>query len=130
LAQVALLLVADDPEDIERVFRLTGDLRDQLLAYDMEEVEFVRGPAPPGAKAGIGELVTGALVVATTIRGGGLRILVDALQMFLRRHDGHRIHMRVGDRELTIDGAASKDVSAAVNAFLSVVEADAEDDNQ
>lgn len=131
MTQIELGLVADDPEDLDTLFRLTHDLRELLLAHDVEDVDFVRSAASVHSKAGLGELVAGALLVTTTLRGGGLRAVVDALQAFLRRRDGNRIRMRVGDRELMVDGAAARDISAAVTAFLHAVEPDAvEDDDQ
>lgn len=131
MTQIELGLAADDPEDTDRLFRLTQDLRELLLAYDVGDVEFVRSTASSHSKSGLGELVTGALLVTTTLRGGGFRALVDGLQAFLSRRHGNRIQMRVGDRELTVDGAAARDISAAVTAFLQAVEPDAvEDDEQ
>lgn len=128
LTQIELKLVADDPEDADTLFRLTHDLRELLLAHDVEDVEFVRSASSAHSKAALGELVAGALLVTTTLRGGGLRVLVDGLQSFLRRRDGNRIRMRVGDREMTVDGAAARDISAAVTAFLHAVEPDAAED--
>ena len=34
---------------------------------------------------------------------GYVQALVDVVLAFLRRHDGRRVHLRVGDIELTID---------------------------
>ena len=105
----------DDPETIHR---LTGQLRDRLLDLDVDEVSFVRAPLETGSKSGLGAIVAGTLTVLTIARPAHLRAIVDMAQAFLRRHDGRRIQLELGENKLTIDGASGKDITAAIDGFL------------
>ncbi|MET7952049.1 hypothetical protein [Micromonospora sp. NPDC005324] len=91
--------LADDDEFV--LGELTDDLADDLR--EIGEVERVERPVvDPNAK-GVAELAVGVVTVLVGMDPGYVQALVEVVLAFLRRHDGRRVHLRVGDIELTID---------------------------
>ncbi|MER6758064.1 hypothetical protein ABT235_28265 [Micromonospora echinofusca] len=92
--------LADDDEFV--LGELTDELADSLREIG-GEVERVDRPAiEPDAK-GVAELVLGVVTVLAGTDPGYVQALVDVVLAFLQRHTGRRVHLRVGDIELTID---------------------------
>ncbi|MEU7959587.1 effector-associated constant component EACC1 [Micromonospora humida] len=91
--------LADDDEFV--LGELTEELADDLR--EVGEVERVERPvADPEAK-GVAELALGVVTVLAGTDPGYVQALVDVVLAFLQRHTGRRVHLRVGDIELTID---------------------------
>ncbi|MER5703801.1 hypothetical protein ABT023_17925 [Micromonospora sp. NPDC002296] len=91
--------LADDDEFV--LGELTEELADDLR--DVGEVERVERPATDPAAKGVGELALGVVTVLAGVDPGYVQALVDVVLAFLQRHTGRRVHLRVGDIELTID---------------------------
>jgi hypothetical protein len=106
----------DNEDDVDSAQMLAKQLRDRLLGLDVDSVDYVRGEMEEGAKAGAGELIPGALLVATS--PVMIRAAVDVIRAVLRRHEGRRIQLKLGERELTVDGASTADISTVVDAFV------------
>lgn len=92
--------LVDDDEFV--LGELTDELTDGLREIG-GEVERVDRPAvDPNAK-GVAELMLGVVTVLAGTDPGYVQALVDVVLAFLQRHTGRRVHLRVGDIELTID---------------------------
>ncbi|WP_433347741.1 hypothetical protein [Micromonospora sp. CA-111912] len=91
--------LADDDEFV--LNELTEELADDL--GEAGEVERVERPTTDPAAKGVGELALGVVTVLAGVDPGYVQALVDVVLAFLQRHTGRRVHLRVGDVELTID---------------------------
>ncbi|MFI1192319.1 hypothetical protein ACH4T9_03455 [Micromonospora sp. NPDC020750] len=91
--------LTDDDEFV--LNELTGELADDLR--EAGEVERVERPTTDPAAKGVGELAFGVVTVLAGVDPGYVQALVDVVLAFLQRHTGRRVHLRVGDIELTID---------------------------
>ena len=111
-----------------RVSASEGDefLLDRLtdeLAADLREVGEVTVPATvaePDAK-GVGETAVAVLTVLASTDPAVLRVLVDTLRGFVNRDSGRRVHLRVGDVELTIDGASHAEGADVIHVLEAAV---------
>ncbi|MCL7459025.1 hypothetical protein M8I35_17735 [Micromonospora sp. MSM11] len=92
--------LADDDEFV--LGELTDELADSLREIG-GEVERVDRPAVEPDAKGVAELVLGVVTVLAGTDPGYVQALVDVVLAFLQRHTGRRVHLRVGDIELTID---------------------------
>ncbi|WP_405094563.1 hypothetical protein [Micromonospora sp. NBC_01412] len=91
--------LADDDEFV--LGQMTDELADDLR--DVGEVERVEQPTTDPAAKGVAELALGVVTVLAGVDPGYVQALVDVVLAFLQRHTGRRVHLRVGDIELTID---------------------------
>ncbi|NBE81618.1 hypothetical protein [Micromonospora rubida] len=91
--------LADDDEFV--LGELTDELADDLR--DVGEVDRIERPTTDPAAKGVGELALGVVTVLAGVDPGYVQALVDVVLAFLQRHTGRRVHLRVGDIELTID---------------------------
>ncbi|WP_433552279.1 hypothetical protein ACQP08_01375 [Micromonospora zamorensis] len=91
--------LADDDEFV--LGELTDDLADDLR--EIGEVERVERPVVDPHAKGVAELAIGVVTVLVGTDPGYVQALVEVVLAFLRRHDRRRVHLRVGDIELTID---------------------------
>ncbi|MGB6164366.1 MAG: hypothetical protein WCF33_23080 [Pseudonocardiaceae bacterium] len=108
--------VEDDDFVLER---LTGELADELRAAG--EVGYVPLPARPGDK-GVAEVAVATLSVLTAVDPAYLRVLVDGVVAFTNRNAGRRVHLKVGDTELTIDRPTRGEVETVIKAVQSAIE--------
>ncbi|WP_194821972.1 hypothetical protein [Micromonospora sp. S-DT3-3-22] len=91
--------LVDDDEFV--LGELTEELADDLR--EVGEVERVERPVTDPETKGAAELALGVVTVLAGTDPGYVQALVDVVLAFLRRHTGRRVHLRVGDIELTID---------------------------
>ncbi|WBB89761.1 hypothetical protein [Verrucosispora sp. WMMC514] len=97
--RIAFTPLADDDEFV--LGELTDELADGLREVgDVSRVE--RASVAPDAK-GVAELALGIVTVLAGTEPGYVQALVEVVLAFLHRHTGRRVHLRVGDIELTID---------------------------
>jgi hypothetical protein len=105
-----------DPEDRERLGR---QLRDELRALDVDDVEAVGAPSPPsGAKSGAAASLTEWLV--TLSAGGGVFVTVVAtLRDWLsRRAAGHKISITVDGDTLELSSATPAERAELIDTFV------------
>jgi|ERR1051325_94465 hypothetical protein len=95
----------DDHTNNEELEQLTHQLHEDLSELDVEKVDLIRkADAPAGTKAG--DIITwGSLLV--TLATGLLPSVINNLQSWLGRHEGHSITVEVGGDKLTISGETS-----------------------
>ncbi|WP_018219351.1 hypothetical protein [Salinispora pacifica] len=100
LVQIDFTPFTDDDEFV------LGELTDELAESLREiggEVERVGNPVVNPDAKGAAELMLGVVTVLTGTDPGYVQALVDVVLSFLQRHTGRRVHLRVGDIEMTID---------------------------
>jgi hypothetical protein len=105
-----------DPEDRDRLGR---QLRDELRALDVDDVEAAGAPPPPsGAKGGAAASLTEWLV--TLSAGGGVFVTVIAtLKDWLgRRAGGHKISITVDGDTLELSSATPAERAELIDTFV------------
>lgn len=119
MAQIRLLVrFTTTAEDDDFVLeRLRAELVGELRAAG--EVGYVPVPARPGDK-GVAEVAAAMLSVLT--EPAYLRVLIDGAVAFTNRNAGRRVHLKVGDTELTIDSPTRNEVETVIKAAQSVIE--------
>jgi hypothetical protein len=116
--RVDFTALADDDEFV--LDQLTEELADDLR--DIGEVERVAQPAPGPDSKGVAELALGALTVLAGTDPGYAQALVDLVVAFLQRNTGRRVHLRVGDIELTIDRPTRSQTSELIKTAQAAIE--------
>jgi hypothetical protein len=90
------------PEDDDFALdQLTEELADDLS--DIGGVSRAQSHVARPDDKGVAELVLGTVTLLASADPGYAQALVDLIVGFLNRHTGRRVHLRVGDIELTID---------------------------
>jgi hypothetical protein len=110
-----LVRLEEDPDgDLERSVDLTWDLKDELLATDVESVEHPHADTvPAGAK---GDPLAWAELVVTTI--GTLPAVVAAVRSWLSRQDSCTVTLEIGGDKLTLGGLSRDDQQALARDWL------------
>jgi hypothetical protein len=115
------LQISEDGADAERLARLTGYLRADLLRLDVENVvPLGTGEVPPGAK-GSGAAAVGALLVALGQSAEGLRSVVSVISDWLRRGDGSKrtVRLELDGDALELSRANRADQDRLIELFVS-----------
>jgi len=115
------LQVSEDGADAERLARLTGYLRAELLQLDIENVsEPQAGEAPPGARVA-GVATVGALLVAVGQSADGLRAVVSAIRAWLGRGEetGRAVRLELDGDALELSQASAADQERLIQLFVS-----------
>ncbi|WP_320068903.1 hypothetical protein [Micromonospora sp. RTGN7] len=99
---------------------LTEELADELR--DVGEVDRVELPVTDPNAKGVGELALGAVTVLAGVDPGYVQALVDVVLAFLQRHTGRRVHLRVGDIELTIDRPTHAQTDELIRTIQAAIE--------
>lgn len=115
---VSFVLQSDEAD--EDVARLIGELAQDLR--EVGEVEYVQAPGEDGAK-GADVVVAATLAVLTASDPVYVQALVDTVVAFLRRHEGRRARLAVGDAELQIDRPSADEVAQLIDLARSAIEA-------
>jgi hypothetical protein len=119
LAQIRVLVgFTTTAEDDDFVLeRLRTELAGELRAAG--EVGSVPVPATPGDK-GVAEVAVAMLSVLTD--PAYLRVLIDGAVAFTNRNAGRRVHLKIGDTELTIDRPTRGEVETVIKTVQSAIE--------
>lgn len=99
---------------------LTDELADDLR--EVGEVERVERPVIDPYAKGVAELALGVVTVLAGADPGYVQALVDVVLAFLQRHTGRRVHLRVGDIELTIDRPTHRQTDELVATVRAAIE--------
>ncbi|MER7267156.1 hypothetical protein ABT344_02420 [Micromonospora carbonacea] len=110
--------LTDDDEFV--LGELTDELADDLR--EIGEVERVEQPVTDPHAKGVAELALGVVTVLAGSDPGYVQALVDVVLAFLQRHTGRRVHLRVGDIELTIDRPTHKQTDELVATVRAAIE--------
>lgn len=104
-----------DDEEVEHV---TQRLRKEILDLDVEDVNLVKtGELPKGARSG--EVVTlGSLLVTFAASGGVLSSLINTVQSWLRRNEGHNITLEIDGDKLEVTGISSQTQQQLIDQWL------------
>jgi hypothetical protein len=101
-----------DSDDEERA-DLTSSLREEMLAYGVEDVEHPEAVAPGGAKGGA--LEWAQLVVGLA---GTIGPMITALRAWLGRHPRAAVTLEIDGDKLTLAEASPEDQKRLVETFL------------
>ena len=118
-SQVQVYL-SEDGADAERLAKLAGYLRQELLQLDVEDVTALRvGEPPPGARA-FDVAVVGALLVSLGSTVEGLRAVVGAVRKWLAGGDRVRrtVRLEIGGDTLELSEATVTDQERLINVFI------------
>ena len=117
MAQIHVTVELDaNPDDTSNsLAQAGGELESELRAVSG------RLPAPPQEK-GAGEVVAGAIALITAADPAVLQAIVQTVVAFLRRNEGRRAHLKVGDVELAIGRPSDDEVAALIDVARSAAE--------
>ncbi|MFG3011767.1 hypothetical protein ACGFZB_15135 [Streptomyces cinerochromogenes] len=114
-----LILLSQEGAEAERVAELTGYLREELLALDVDDVTAMpSGQLPPGARAvDVGEI--GTLLVGLGSSVAALDKVVGVVRSWLGRcHDTRpSLRLQIGDDVLEMSEATDEQVTEALEVF-------------
>jgi hypothetical protein len=114
------LELAEDGADAERLAELTGFLRQELLALDVEDVIAPRvGEAPPGARA-FDAVAVGGLLVTLGRSLGAVRAVVSVVRKWLARGAGapRTVRLEIAGDVLELSGATAADQQRLIDLFV------------
>jgi hypothetical protein len=101
----------------EETDRLTRQLRQQLLALDVDDVALGRDGQPPaGAK---GDAITVGTLVVSLANSAGLAAICQVIRTWVTRDRGRRVIIKDGKRTLDITGTNPAQQQQIIDAFLS-----------
>lgn len=107
-ATVIVALDIETEDSDEHLARLTRELEGDLR--DVGEVRYLTLPATADSK-GVGEVVAATLAVVTGADPVYVQALVETVVAFLRRNEGRRARLTVGDVEVAIDQPTRDEVA-------------------
>jgi hypothetical protein len=117
----ALAIQLSEPgSDPERLDELTTQLREELLALDVDDVERVHaGDAPPDTR-GIELAAIGALLVTVQQSTDVVAHVVDTVRAWLKRspEPTRTVHITLGDQTIELSAASSAQQDDLVAAFI------------
>ncbi|MEU6063927.1 MULTISPECIES: hypothetical protein [Streptomyces] len=114
------ILLAEEGADSERVAKLSGFLREELLQLDVDDVTPLPGEAaPPGARA-VGVTEIGALLVSLGGSATALSQVMNVIRDWFGRHHGSHPSLRLtmDDDSLEISEATDEQVAEAFDLFV------------
>lgn len=113
-----LRLQAPEGADEEEIERLGRELRSTVLESDVASAEFPRRPGSTD-DAKPGDVVSWTEVLVTLGASGGVvTSLIALLQSFAGRNRGASVHVKYGDRELSITGASDEEKDELIREFV------------
>ncbi|UQS23621.1 hypothetical protein L1857_12685 [Amycolatopsis thermalba] len=122
----AVVQVEAEDGDLEERERLTRLLRNELLAADVDDVEYARdGHAPDGAKGSVDSV--GGLVVAladSAVLSAALTGLTQIVRGWITRGRGRRVSITIDDHVLELSDAEPAQQQQLVDAFITAVRQD------
>ena len=105
-------------ETAEEVAGLTRELA--LDLGEVGETEYVPATREDGTK-GADAVAAATLAVLTASDSAYVQALVDTVIAFLRRHEGRRARLRVGDIEFAIDQPSTPEVAQMIDIVRSAL---------
>jgi hypothetical protein len=115
-ARLTVVLERGADVDLEELDLLTRQLRDQLLQFDVEDVQpLPEGTAPPGSKA-VDPVAVGTLVV--TLAPTAVQGVIGLLQGWLRGRRAAGIKVTIGRDSIELTNATAEQVEQLARAFL------------
>jgi hypothetical protein len=115
------LHLSEEGADAERLARLAGYLRSELLQLDVEDVTALQaGEPPPGARA-FEVAAVGALLIAVGQSAHGLRSVVAAVRDWLRRGygAGRMVRLELDGDAIELSQASAADQERLIELFFS-----------
>lgn len=118
LLTLGLQLDGGPDTDAEELDELTRLLRSELLEFDVRSVDPVRaGNAPPGTRAA-DVLAIGGLLVTLARSGDTLKMLIGAIQSFLRAQPTRSVELQIAGDTLKMSGVSSAEQQQLIELFV------------
>ncbi|MFE6287205.1 hypothetical protein [Streptomyces sp. NPDC057877] len=115
------IVLSEEGAEPERVARLTGYLREELLQLDVDDVTAVPAPEPPPGARAVDVAAVGALLVTLGSAATGIgQIVAVVRQWWGRNRDETRpaLRLALGDDVLEISDATDEQVAEAFDLFV------------
>lgn len=121
MGDVLRLHVSEGGADAERLDSLTGFLREELLASDVEDVRALPAGEPPSGSRAFDVVAVGGLLVALGRSVEGLRGVVLTVRNWLARGQGtdRTVRLEIDGDVLELSGAATTEQQRLVDLFVS-----------
>jgi hypothetical protein len=118
-ATVLVALDTENDESDETLLRLTSELEGDVR--ELGEVHYLPAPGTPQSK-GVQEIVAGTIAVVLATDPAYIQALVETVVAFLRRNEGRRARLTVGDVELVLDQPNREEVADLIEMARSAIE--------
>ncbi|WP_407555466.1 hypothetical protein QOM21_36935 [Streptomyces sp. Pv4-95] len=105
---------SDDPDELDDATLSLRRLLDGLPEVGAHEVR--SGQAPSGSKGAALEL--GAMAVTVLGAHRGLRVLVDAVRVWVHRADNRKVIVQLGDDSVEIHGMSPEQTAELAESFI------------
>jgi hypothetical protein len=115
-AQVEVGIDAGSDVDDEERARLSRRLRDELLALDVDKVDYAAAMVPSGAKSGTA-ISLGTMIV-TLSDSAVLAAVVGVLRAWVRRGSDRKVTIQLGKDKLEIKGTLGKREAEVITKWL------------
>ena len=116
--QLTLCIETNPEADAEELALLAVDLRGLLLELDIESADpLIRGPAPPGTRAGE-MFVVGALTVMLARSKELVAKLIESVQWWVSLGAGRRVRLELDGDVLEVDGITREDQHKLIQLFI------------
>jgi hypothetical protein len=104
--------------DAEELDALTRRLRTELLEFDVQSVELVRGGEPPAGTRGADVLAIGGLLVSLVRSGDKLKMLVGVIQSWVNAQPTRTVELQMEGDTLKLSGISSADQARLIELFI------------
>ncbi|WP_239334534.1 hypothetical protein [Frankia sp. CiP3] len=120
MGEVRLLLV-EEGADAERLERLTGFLREELLQIGVESVTALRASEPPPGARAFDVATVGGLLVGLAGSAESLRSVAAAVRQWLARSGGppRAVRLELDGDVLELSAATARDQTRLIDVFVS-----------
>jgi hypothetical protein len=114
------LLLAEEGADEERLEKLAGFLRGELLQFEVEDVTALSAGAPPPGARSFEVAAVGGLLISLGHSAESLRAVVSAIRGWLGRGGGPRrtVRLELDGDVLELSGATARDQERLIDVFI------------
>jgi Flp pilus assembly CpaE family ATPase len=120
MSSALAIQLAEAGADPERLDDLTIQLREELLALDVDDVERVQGGEAPAGSRSIELAAVGALLVTLKESTDVVASVVNTIREWLRRdpEPARTVRVTIGDRTIELSAASSQQQDRLVAEFV------------
>jgi len=113
--EITLIINNDEPNELEDI---TNNLRDELLALDIDSVEQTLSTSSPDGTKATGAFDLGALLLKLNPAGKVLATVVSTIQNWLGRQEQSTISLEIGGDKLTLTGLSIENQNQLVATWI------------
>lgn len=115
------LVLTEEHAESERLDRLAGFLREELLQLDVDDVTLLRSGAPPPGARALDMVAVGGLIVSFGRSASGLQSVVTAVRRWLTRGGAEArraVRLELDGDVLEISAATAADQDRLIELFI------------